>query len=91
MAGEQTAASAGGVCVGFVACPGNIIFAPNVRVAQVFNLLYRAVSQASILQTDQSCQTVQVNPIGLRIKNLRYSPADARRRGTLRLRTDLGR
>src|SRR6185369_10745129 len=38
-----------------------------------------AVSQDFILQPDQTCQTVQVNSIGLQIKNLRYSPADAGR------------
>ncbi|HXU79741.1 MAG TPA: hypothetical protein VN794_24375, partial [Methylomirabilota bacterium] len=38
-----------------------------------------AVSQDCILQTDQTCQTVQVTSIGLQIKNLRYSPADAGR------------
>ena len=35
-----------------------------------------AVSQDCILQTDRTSQTVQVNSIGLQIKNLRYSPAD---------------
>src|SRR6185369_10937926 len=44
-----------------------------------------AVSQDFILQTEQACQTVQVNSITMQVKNLRYSPADARRRGTLRL------
>ena len=39
-----------------------------------------AVSQDCILQTDRTSQTVQVNSIGLQIKNLRYSPADAGRR-----------
>jgi hypothetical protein len=43
-----------------------------------------AVSQNFILQTDQACQTAQVNSITMQVKNLRYSPADARRRGTLR-------
>ena len=38
-----------------------------------------AVSQDFILQPDQTCQSVQVNSIGLQIKNLRYSPADAGR------------
>jgi len=37
------------------------------------------VSQDCILQTDQTCQTVQVTSIGLQIKNSRYSPADAGR------------
>jgi hypothetical protein len=31
-----------------------------------------AVSQDFILQTEQTCQKVQVNSIGLQIKNLRY-------------------
>jgi large subunit ribosomal protein L34 len=43
-----------------------------------------AVSQNFILQTDQTCQTVQVNSIAMQVNNLRYSRADARRRGTLR-------
>jgi hypothetical protein len=32
-----------------------------------------AVSQNFILPADRTCQTVQVNAIGLQVKNLRYS------------------
>ena len=32
---------------------------------------------------------MQVKPIAMQLKNLRYGPADARRRGTLRLRATL--
>jgi hypothetical protein len=48
-----------------------------------------AVSQDFILQTEQTCQTVLINSITMQVKNLRYGPADARRRGTLRLRATL--
>jgi hypothetical protein len=38
-----------------------------------------AVSQDFILQTEQTCQTVQINSITMQVKNLRYGPADAGR------------
>jgi len=38
-----------------------------------------AVSQDFILQTEQTCLTVQINSITMQVKNLRYGPADAGR------------
>ena len=48
-----------------------------------------AVSQDCILQTDQNCRSTQVSSDAVQITTLRYSPADARRRGTLRVRATL--
>ena len=70
-----------------------------MKVAQVFNLLYRrfltcrpsgCLEIAEILNApDCPIQSDQIAGNGsdtLQVENLRYSPADARRRGTLRLR-----